>query len=103
MVDLIDAYRIVNKSVLQVADDLVELDVLEFEDKPNQVRLEETPFSIAERHERLNGLVVVGHNLTEYTNKFYSISLVGSDYAWIDYLIDAKTETIDLTEFGEFI
>ena len=103
MVNLFDAYRIINNSILRVAKELVYLEVEEVEEKAVKIRLEETQFSIAERHERLDGTVIVAHNLNEYINKFYSIHLVESDFAWIDYLIDAKTEQIDLTEFGEFV
>lgn len=103
MVDLIDAYKIINKAVLQVANDIVLLDQLEYEEKPYQVRLEETPFSIAERRNRLDGIVVVGHDLSEYTNRFYSITLEQSEIAMLDYLINIRHEDIDLTEFGEYV
>lgn len=103
MVDRIDAYRIVNASILRVADDLVLLDVMEPDDKPSQIRLEEAVFSIAETRERLDGTVVVAHELSQYTNKFYSITLKTRDVAWIDYLVGHSISEIDLTEFGEYV
>lgn len=103
MVDTIEAYTIVNRAVLQVANDMVILDAEIIEDKPYQIRLEETPFSIAECRQRLDGTVVVAHDLQQYVNKFYSIMLDASDKVWLDYLIDYKVEDIDLTEFGEYL
>lgn len=103
MVDIIDAYRIVNASVLRVADDLVPLEVMEPYDKPSQIRLEEAVFSVAETRDRLDGIVVVAHDLTQYTNKFYSITLDTSDVVWIDYLVGHSISEIDLTEFGEYV
>lgn len=103
MVDTMDAYAIVNRSILQVANDMVVLDAEVVEDKPYQFRLEETPFSIAECRQRLDGTVVVAHDLQQYVNKFYSIILDASDSVWIDYLVDYKVEDIDLTEFGEYV
>lgn len=102
MVDYIDAYRIINQSILRVADDLVVLDQIEFENKPYQMRLEESPFSIAERSDRLNNNVIVCHDLNQYINKFYSINLTGEDSAWIDILLDAHLDFTDLTEFGDY-
>ena len=103
MVDIMDAYRIVNQSILRVADDLVVLDQVEFENKPYQVRLEESPFSIAERRDRLGSQVVVCHDLNQYINKFYSINLTSEDTAWLDILLDAHLEFTDLTEFGDYV
>ena len=103
MVDIINAYRILNASLLNVANDLNPLSQLELEDKSQQVRLEETPFSIAERNERLSGGVVVGHNLNDYNNKFYSIRLNVQDTCWLDYLIDIDYDEVDLTQFGEYV
>ncbi len=103
MVDRIDAYRIVNESVLRVANDLVELDVAEFKDKAQNVRLEETAYSIADARAHLDGTVVVAHDLSQYQNKFYSITLETSESVWIDYLIEQDQNGIDLTEFGEYV
>lgn len=103
MVDIIDAYRIVNESVLRVAEDCVVLDTLEYEYKPTQVRLEEAVDSIAETRDRLDKTVVVAHDLSQYVNRFYSITLSTNDTVWIDYLVGHRVEEIDLTEFGEYV
>lgn len=103
MVSKISAYAIINKSVLQVANDTVLLNTEEIQDKPYQVRLEEAPYSIAERRNRLDGVVVVAHDLSQYVNKFYSIILKTKDEVPLDYLIVNRTESIDLTEFGEYV
>lgn len=103
MVDRIDAYRIVNVSVLRVVNDLVLLDVMEAVDRPTQVRLEEAVFSISETRERLDGTVVVAHDLSQYANKFYSITLDTSDIVWLDYLVGHNISEINLTEFGEYV
>ena len=103
MVDLMDAYRLVNQSILNVADDLVVLDQIEIENKPYQLRLESSTCSIAERRDRLNSQVIVCHDLNQYINKFYSINLTSEDTAWLDILIDAHLELTDLTEFGDYV
>ena len=100
---IMDYFSILNKSVLNVLDGTVMIETTEFDDKVPQIRLEETPVSVAEVRERLNNVVVVGHNLTQYINKFYSIYLDSSEIVAIDYLINATKENIDLTGFGEFI
>lgn len=103
MVDMYTSYKILNKSVLRVANDMVVLDQIEFEDRPAQVRLEEAPFSIAERKARLEGATVVAHNLAQYVNRFYSITLDSDNTVMLDYLININPEAIDLTEFGEVL
>ena len=103
MVNIYDAYKIINKSILRVADDVVPLDILELEDRSCQVRLDEAPFSLTERRDRVDGVVVVGHNLNEYVNRFYSISLDSNVELLFDFLINAGNQQIDLTEFGEFL
>lgn len=100
---IMDYFSILNKSVLNVLNDIVMIETVEFDDKVPQIRLEETPVSVAEVRERLNSAVVVGHNLTQYINKFYSIYLDSSEIVAIDYLINATKENIDLTGCGEFI
>jgi hypothetical protein len=103
MVSIMDAYSILNKSVLNVVNDMVLLDSVEFVDKPYQVRLDENSVSVSEVHNRLENTVVVGHNLAQYVNKFYSIFLDSSEVVMLDYLINVNPENIDLTEFGEFL
>lgn len=102
MVTTYEAYRIINNAILKVANDVVPLDVLETNDKAYQVRLDEAPFTLTERKDRVDGVVVVGHDLTQYINKFYSISLDSNVEVLFDYLIDIRNHQIDLTEFGEF-
>lgn len=103
MVDRIDAYRIINESVLKVANDIVALDYLETTKKPSYVRLEEAVYSVSETRERLDGTVVVAHELSQYINRFYSINLSTNDTVLIEYLIGHRVEDIDLTEFGEYV
>lgn len=103
MVSIMDAYSILNKSVLNVINDMVMLDSVEFDDKPYQVRLEETAVEVGESRRRIDNVVVVGHHLTQYVNKFYSIFLDLSEVVMLDYLININPENIDLTEFGEFL
>jgi hypothetical protein len=103
MVDIIDAYRSINKSVLRVADDLVPLTVLEEDARPTAVRLDEAVYEVAETQQRLADTVVVAHDLGQYTNKFYSITLNTNSVVWLDYLVNHTYDEIDLTEFGEYI
>lgn len=100
--DFITAYAVINAAVLRVAEDLVPLDVLEYDSRTAQIRLEDTSFSIAETRGRLDNIVVVAHNLEQYTNKFYSITLSSGEGVWIDHLIGHTIEEMDLTEFGEY-
>lgn len=101
MVSIIEAYAIVNKSVLNVANDLVALNTLEIDDKPYQIRLRESSVSIADRRKRIDNVVVKGHNLSQYVNKFYDITLNSSEVIWLDILINAPKKQINLTEFGD--
>lgn len=103
MVDVMDAYRALNSSVLNVINDLVPLHVLETDDSKYQVRLEDTSISVSQIHERLDNTVVVGHRLEQYINRFYSIYLDSSEVVALDILINVSPENIDLTEFGEFL
>ena len=103
MVDIYTAYQILNKSVLGVADSVVVLDTIEADDKPYQVRVEEATFSIAERRNRLEGSVLVAHDVNQYVNKFYSITLDTNKTVLLDYLINIRPEDINLTEFGEIL
>lgn len=103
MVDIYTAYRILNKSILDVADSVIILDTIEADEKPYQIRLEETTFSIAERRTRLEGSVLVAHDVRQYVNKFYSITLDTNKTVLLDYLINIRPEHINLTEFGEVL
>ncbi len=103
MVDLYDAYRILNGSVLEVINSLVPLSTLDVDEKKYQVRLEETSVSVTSIHDRLENTVIVAHNLEQYVNRFYSIYLDSSEVVALDYLISVNPENIDLTEFGEFL
>lgn len=103
MVDIFKSYQILNGSILKVCDDMVVLEQLESDEKKYQIRLEENTFSIADRRDRLNSGVVVAHDLAQYVNKFYSITLDSDNVVWLDYLINIRAEEIDLTEFGEML
>lgn len=101
MVNIIDAYRILNTSVLKVAESLCPIEhIEEYDNSLIPTRFEEMPISLSERRRRLDGSVVVAHNLLQYVNKFYSIQLESSEVILLDYLIDIDKEVIDLTEFG---
>lgn len=103
MVDLMTAYQVLNKSILKVVDEVNGLDVLEFDNDPYQVRLEETAIQVSDMNNQVVKSVVVGHNLSQYVNKFYSIYLDSNEVVAIDYLININREDIDLTEFGEYL
>lgn len=100
MVDIYTAYKIINKSVLKVVNDMVVVDIEEPEIQTPVERLNEAPFPIAERRRRLQS-VIVGHDLKQYVNKFYSITLDSNEVVPLDYLIQFRPEDIDLTEFGD--
>ena len=46
-------------------------------------------------------MVIKGHNLSQYVNKFYNITLNSSEVIWLDILINAPKKQINLTEFGD--
>lgn len=102
MVNRFDAYKIINKGIMEVADSLVELTIFDPIKKPAQLRIKEKSFNISGRQTRLTN-VIVGHNLLQYTNKFYSISMRESDQVLIDYLISIDEEPSSLTGFGGYL
>lgn len=88
MIDTILGRRILNETLLKVADDLTPL--YEFEEAPKVApyRLQENLYAITEeRQERLCG-VITAHNLEQYGNKFYSIALREDVYTWLDWLLE---------------
>ena len=99
MVDLIDAYRIIDKAILDVANDLVPLEQLELDVNPVVMRLHEMPYDLAARNARIKP-VVVAHDLRQYVQRFYSIQIEDSEKCLLDILIDINTEDIDLSELG---
>ena len=99
MVDIFDAYRILNQSVLNVINDTISLNVIEVEDKVPQYRMEETPYSISEKYDRI-APVVVAHNIVQYTNRFYTIQLDSKEVCLLDILIHLDRSEVDLREFG---
>lgn len=103
MVNLIKAFQIVNESLSKIADELVVLDSVEFDDTKYQVRLEDSTYSITDSYNRIDGTVIVAHNLDQYINKFYSIELEEDNSIWLDILINSKYEQSDLSEFGEVL
>lgn len=98
MVDLITAYSILNKSVLNVLNDLVPLTTVDF-DNNVYTRLEEVEPDVTESRQRLNNAVVVAHKLDQYVNKFYIIKLEEANAAAIDLLINVDMSQINLEEF----
>lgn len=99
MVDIFDAYRILNQSVLQVVSDTLSLNVIEAEEKQVQFRIEENPYSISDKLDRI-APVVVAHNIAQYTNRFYSIQLETKEICYLDILIHLNRDEVDLREFG---
>lgn len=99
MVNIFDAYRILNQSVLTVIEDSISLNVLELDDKPQIYRMEETSFSISERYDRI-APVVVAHNISQYVNRFYSIQMESKDICMLDILLNLNRDEVDLREFG---
>lgn len=103
MVDLIEAYRVLNQSVCRVADDTVVLNTFDVDDRVVPLRMEDDTFSVSTIRQRLDGAVVLAHDLSQYVNRFYSITLDSETVPWLEYLIHARDEQINLTEFGECI
>ena len=99
--DKIDAYRIINQSILKVVKDMVPIKPLDIEPPTwvEQHRLVESTFLVAERNQRVAN-VVVAHNLNQYVNKFYQIDLVEGTECYLDYLIDIDYSEINIAELG---
>lgn len=98
MVDIMTAYSILNKSVLNVLNDMVPLTVLETDD-PVYTRLEEIEPDVSECRQQVNEAVVVAHKLDQYMNKFYIIKLEEAQSTLIDDLINIDMSKINLEEF----
>lgn len=95
--DSIDAYRVINKSVLSVALSLNALEEVKEEKKQQYIRLEEAAFVLTEETNRYCQ-VVSAHDLHQYKNKFHSISLKEKFECWIDVLLSIdKGEYFDVT------
>lgn len=99
--DRIDAYKIVNESILKVIKDMIPIKPLEIEPPTwvEQHRLVESTFQISEKSQRVAN-AVVAHNLNQYVNKFYQIDLVEGTECYLDYLIDIDYNDIDIAELG---
>lgn len=101
MVGDYNAYKILNQSLLTVANSINPLSPLEFQDiKREQIRLEEEDVYITERGHRLNSGVAVAYSLDTYRREFNSILVDVTRDNWIDVLI-YRPKVIDLSEFNE--
>ena len=91
MINVLDAYAIVNQSILQVCKDTNTLNLyMEEKPAPPPYRLTEQPFEITdEDRQRLTG-VITAHNLIQYTNRFYGIQLKEYIDVWLDILINVN-------------
>lgn len=101
MVNDYNAYKILNKSLLDVANSVNPLSPLEFQDiEREQIRLTEEDVYITERGHRLSTGVVSAYNLDNYRREFTSILVDVNKDNWIDFLI-FKPKVIDLSEFNQ--
>ena len=100
MVDLIQAYRAIDKSLCDVAESIVPLKVLPFENKKQKVILKDSPFNLTKKDYVLQEHIVVAHNLNQYKNIFYTIQLESSDVPWIDFLINDNEDEYGDYEYG---
>lgn len=91
MIHILDAYSIVNKSVLQVCRDTNTLTLyVEEKPAPPRHRLVEDTYVITDSDKkRLTG-VITAHNLEQYTNRFYGINLKERVDVWLDILINVN-------------
>lgn len=101
MVNEYNAYKILNKSLLTVAQSINPLSPLEFQDiKHEQIRLEEQDVYLTERGARLSSGILVAYNLDTYKREFNSILVDAEKDNWFDILI-YKPKVVDLSEFNE--
>lgn len=95
--DSIDAFRAINKSIMDVAKSLNVLEEVKEEKKQQYIRLEETTFVLTEETNRYCQ-VVSAHDLHQYKNRFHSISLKEKFECWIDVLLSIdKGEEYNVT------
>lgn len=87
VINILDAYRVVNESLVAVCKDIVVLSV--YEEKPTSppFRIRETPFTITDEQSERLASVVTSHNLLQYSNRFYGINLREDIDVWLDILI----------------
>lgn len=96
----IDGFRALNVSLKSVVDSIVPVSVFETEVRPSRIRLEEATFHVADKLERVTP-IVTAHDLNQYINRFYSISLIEQERCMLDLLLDWDYEGIDLSGFGD--
>lgn len=88
MIHILDAYSLLNQSVLKVCEELTPLTQYVEETRVAPPRLREQTYSITEEQRNRVSAVVTAHNLGEYTNRFYGVQLTESITVWLDYLIE---------------
>lgn len=89
--DYIEIYSAINKSLISVAESITALKPVEDKKVEPYVRLQENPFVLTEDIARVSQ-VVTAHELNEYVNKFYSISLRDKTSSWLQYLLRIDKE-----------
>lgn len=91
---LIDGYKIINHHLAEVVNATILLETLEVEDERPVARLEESTFNVAEKTRTLKSCVTA-HDVRQYINKFYSISLVEGETCLFDTLLDSLNDELE--------
>lgn len=97
---IVDGFRIINQQVANVINSVVLLEIVEVDDEKPEPRLEESTFNVAEKTRTLRSCVTA-HDLKQYINRFYSISLTEDDVCMFDCLTDClynESEEFSLQE-----
>lgn len=91
---LIDGYKIINHHLAEVVNATVLLETLNVEDERPVARLEESTFNVAEKTRTLKSCVTA-HDVRQYINRFYSISLVEEESCLFDILLDSLNDDLE--------
>lgn len=100
MVDIYSAYKILNSSVADLADQINKLEPAEdVRANSDYVRLEEEDFLVTERGKRLASKLTAAYDLSAYRKNFYVIESSVEANSLLEQLM-MPIEDLDLTEFS---
>lgn len=100
MVSIFQAYKAINMSMAELADNLNVIETAENKKADNEyIRLEEEEYYVTERGRRLASNLTAAYDLPAYRKNFYMMYNSESSYLLIEELVK-PIENLDLTEFS---
>lgn len=85
--DVYSAYSAINKSVLNVVRSIVAMEPVKEEEKIDVIRVKESPLVLT-KDIMVAGKVVTAHNLHQYKNNFYKLSIENNIECLLDDLLE---------------